>query len=651
MGKKKNYKRIKKLIFLSGVVLSLSVSFSSFRALASSRGMEAGQEDGMKRFLKADGKVLKNGKGEVVTLRGTNIGGWQLMEGWMCPTNAVDQKTTIETFTERFGKEKAEELIKVYEKHWWQEDDFNNIAELNFNVLRLPISYLNLLDEEGLLREDTLSTYDLFVDECEKRGIYVILDLHAAPGSQNGRDHSGDTSGSKLYKEEKYQDVTVSLWEQLAEHYKGNPNIAGYDLLNEPEGDEVERAPWGATQIPFYDRLYKAIRAIDPDHLIILGAIWEPSNMPDPSEYGWENVMYEYHYYGWDGTDDSEKQRSFTNAKVQNDDRMNFDVPVLVGEFTLFDKLQSWEYALNTYEEHGWSWTTWTYKTVEYGNWGIYTSKKSDTPDVDIHNDSAEVIEEKWSKIDTKTSFSQNKYLFDLLRVMADKDEGNKNLRKWYQNLEGDITLRAGREAEAELVSGSEVTGAMGDDKILRLTLTGNDYDATEISRNVCISPSIRNSVDATGMDYLIINTFVRQGKKPLYVTLVDKEGNTWSSFTSTAATPVPHRWEKLFLDISNAKIDKSAIIEIRVGTNLTGTYYFNDIYFAQSYGDKIPTETVEEMKLDMGESGVILDWVEEVDGNKIELKPRMLGIILGAVAFITGILSVVFIMLKKRKK
>lgn len=375
----------------------------------------------MKRFLKAVGTQIRDnfGTGEVVTLRGTNLGGWQVMEGWMCPTDALDQKTAIKVLTERFGSVTAEELIKTYEAAWWQEQDFDYLKDLNFNVIRLPISYLNLLDEEGRLRKDTLATYDWFVEECGRRDIYVILDLHCAPGSQNGRDHSGDTSGSKLFHDDYDQDLTVSLWEQLATHYKGNATIAGYDLLNEPEGDERERSPWGAIQFPFYHRLYQAIRAVDPDHMIILEAIWDPIDMRHPSEYGWENVMYEYHCYGWDGIDDIEQQKRFTDSKEVMIAQAAYPVPVLIGEFTLFSQPASWDYALELYNRNGWSWTTWTYKTVEYGNWGIFNSRKEDTPDVNIHSDSAETIREKWSRTGTDTSFHKNTVLYELLKKYA----------------------------------------------------------------------------------------------------------------------------------------------------------------------------------------------------------------------------------------
>jgi hypothetical protein len=606
--------------------------------------MNSKSDKSQERFLKADKKVLRNraGKGEIVTLHGTNVGGWQVMEAWMCPTNAIDQKTTIATLTERFGKVKAEELIKIYEQTWWQESDFDQVKELNFNVLRLPISYYNLLDENGLLREDTLATYDWFVKECEEREIYVILDLHAAPGSQNGRDHSGDKSGSTLYTDEKAQDLTVSLWEQLAAHFTGNPTIAGYDLLNEPEGTEVQRAPWGDLQLPFYDRLYKAIRAIDPEHLIILNAVWEPTNMPSPAVYGWENVMYEYHYYCWDGTDNAITQRNFTASKVTNNNRAGHEVPVLIGEFTLFDKLQSWEHALNVYEENGWSWTTWTYKTVDQGSWGIFNSKNSTTPKVNIYIDSAETIADKWSKVGTEESFTKNQYLYDLLRVMADQEVAQKDQRKWFQNVTTDVLLRAGTDAKAELVSGSETHSGNEDTKVICLTVTGAERMPTATSRNVCIPPVTRNSVNATGMNYLILPAYVRQGNRAINVTLVDKNGDTWSDFTAKEAMPLAYQWEKIFLDISKASIDLSAIIEIRIGANVPGSYYFDDIYFAESYADPLPIETLEQQKLDMGVTGTIKDW-EKIPGASEEnqevgkRKHISLAVIAAALAIVTG--------------
>ncbi len=570
-----------------------------------------------KLFLKADGKVLRNdaGKGEEVVLRGTNIGGWQVMEAWMCPTTAADQRTAIAVLTERFGKEKADELFRIYEEAWVTEQDFDNFKELNFNVVRLPLSCYRLLDEEGRLRADTMAALDWFVEECGKREIYVILDLHAAPGSQNGKDHSGDTSGSILFTDEASQQQTISLWEQLAQHYRGNPVIAGYDLLNEPEGAESERHPWGGVQLPFMDRLYRAIRAVDPDHIIIFNAIWDPAHMPKPSEYGWENVMYEYHYYGWDGIGDAVAQRKFTDSKVVNDRQAGFDVPVLVGEFTLFEKLNSWAYALKVYEENGWSWTTWTYKTVDQGSWGIYNSTAGTTPKVDIYNDSEEKIRSKWSKVGTAESFQKNRTLFDLLRVAAagkntTVKDASAGAGRWFQNAElGGMALRAGTDASADIVPASKIRSDAENGQVIQLVVEGAERRPTATSRNVCITPAIRDSVDTTGLDYLLFDAYVPKGNQALQVTLADKDGRTWSSFTSAQVMPSAYGWEKLYLDMTDADIDRTAIIEIRIGANYMGTYYFDNIYFADSYAAPLPEETAEEMALDKGVKGTVTDW------------------------------------------
>lgn len=627
-----------------------SGSAAAYKAWAD-KPAEDGQVYDMERFLKADGKVLRNrfGQGDVVTLKGTNIGGWHVMESWMCPVDSVDQITTIKVLTERFGKEAAEDLLKIYEDNWLTEKDFDYMSELNFNVLRIPISYLNLLDEDGLLRSDTLARLDWAVEECAKRGIYVILDLHAAPGSQSGRDHSGDTSGSILYKDAASQEICISLWVQLAEHYKGNPNIAGYDLLNEPEGDEQERIGWGPVQLPFYDRLYRAVREVDADHLIIIEAIWNATDMPDPSVYGWENVMYQYHFYGWDGIDDVQKQRAFINSKITLDKKTNFNVPVLIGEFTLFEKLQSWEHALSIYEELGWSWTTWTYKTVEMGSWGIFNSKKTTTPVVRITTDSYEVIADKWSKVSTELSFSKNTYLFDLLRVSADKEAAKNDIRRWFRSTEIETKLysskksekyRVGGDAAAELVSMAEISVTATEEKVIKLTTTDNSFTGP-LLRNVCISPTIRDSVDTTGMDYCLIELNVRQTTKGLFVSFVDKDGEVWSRGISNHTPAVNGKWEKLMIDISDMDIDRSSICEIRIGAQEIGTYYIGNVYFAQSYSDPLPMEREEQMNNSMGVKGTLTDWSKE---DRFSLQS-----IITVVSICIAIAAVIYFIIKKK--
>jgi hypothetical protein len=363
--------------------------------------------------------------------------------------------------------------------------------------------------------------------------------------------------------------------------------------------------------------------------------------------------MYEYHYYCWDGTDNAVTQNSFTDSKVVNDKHAGHEVPVLIGEFTLFDQLSSWEYALKTYEENGWSWTTWTYKTVDQGNWGIFNSKNSATPKVNIQNDSYEEIKEKWSKVDTATSFTKNKYLFDMLKTMADPEKAKANPRKWYQDVSEEVTLRAGTDAVVNRVSGREVVSDQRDGFVISLTVTGTEQRPTATSRNVAISPLVRNSVNAAGLDFLTFWVHSTQGGRALHVTLVDKNGATWSEYTEPEAMPTAYRWEKIFLDISKATVDTSAIIEVRIGVNVPGTYYFDDLYFAGSYSDLIPTETKDAMMGDMGVLGTITDW-EDVPVSSVTPKEEpvhaapliLITVVLSLISVV--ILILVIVMTKK---
>lgn len=366
--------------------------------------------DEVSPFLKVDGEVIRNnyGGGDIVQLKGTNIGGWLVMEEWQCPTNAVDQITMIETLTERFGEEKAWELINAYQDSWFTEEDMIVLKEEGVNCLRLPITYFEMCNDDGSLKESAFDRLDWFVETAAKYEIYVMIDMHGAFGSQNGKDHSGDTTIANVgnfYGNEENIQKTIDLWEEIARRYNGNEWVAGYDLLNEPSAV-------GTEQFEVYDRIYDAIRAIDQDHIIYIQAIWEPTHLPDPDYYDWENIVYEYHFYGWNVEKDAEGQKAFIESKVEYLKQTDFGVPVFVGEFTFFSNMKSWEYGLDIFDEQGWSYTSWTYKVAGDGSsWGMYTMPKNDNTSVDIYNDSYETILEKW----TTFNFTRNDDVADIL--------------------------------------------------------------------------------------------------------------------------------------------------------------------------------------------------------------------------------------------
>ena len=172
-------------------------SFENYGQTSEENYMERDLTISEKPFLKAAGKVLRDdfGNGELVQLKGTNVGGYLLQEFWMTvgayTANVTAEEDVYRVLTERFGKDEAMRLVKLYQENFFTEEDFDYCRELGMNCLRLPFWYRNIVDENGEPYADWFELFDRFVENAGKRGIYVILDMHGAPGSQNGSDHSG----------------------------------------------------------------------------------------------------------------------------------------------------------------------------------------------------------------------------------------------------------------------------------------------------------------------------------------------------------------------------------------------------------------------------------------------------------------------------
>lgn len=544
-------------------------------------------------FLKTDGKDLRNnfGSGDQVMLRGTNVGGWLVMEDWMTPVNSPDQKTTIDTLTDRFGEEKAADLINVYQDHYWQASDFDYVKEEGMNVLRLPFTYFEMLNDDGSLKSTAFDRLDWFIEEAEKRELYVILDLHGAPGSQNGKDHSGDIShpdGGNLYGNEENMNKTEFLWTKIAERYKGNEWIAGYDILNEPEGAQ------DAEQFEFYDRLYKSIREVDKDHIIYFEAIWNPTDLPNPEIYQWENIVYSYHFYGWDDTDSFHAQKKFTDSKVPMVNEMtNYNVPLLVGEFTLFNNVQSWEYALDVYEEQQWHYTTWTYKvTGEGSSWGIFTG---DPPKVDIYNDSEQEIREKWSEVGTNTSYIRNNYIADTLRNYSSPSSrvsDDRILITDFENIDTNLKFDTGTHAKAQLDNSNTSSGEAS----LKLTVTDDtNIDEQYVSIKATENQKINiDDKESTFPKYLVLDIF--NGTSDLqtaYITFIDNKGKKISTWTHKHTPALDNAWSKIPLLLSTVEgdIDKNNIVEIRIAMEQMGVYNIDNIFIGQSFANELPED------------------------------------------------------------
>ncbi|WP_435164092.1 cellulase family glycosylhydrolase [Paenibacillus glycanilyticus] len=439
---------------------------------------------GASDFLKTNGKQIKNnnGNGSVVSLHGTNLGGWMMEENWMSPLGGTDEWTVRGTLINRFGSSAVDSLKDSYQDLWIQASDLDTIKSMGLNFIRVPIYWENMMNRDGTMKSDAVSfgNLDWLVSNAQSRGLYVLLDLHGVPGNMNGWQSGGREGANELWSNTTYQNWVVQLWQRIATHYKGNPTIAGYDLLNEPVSNN------GSLSISqMYDRLYKAVRAIDPDHMIYVEAFGYWNNIVAPSTYGWTNVVYEVHSYDWNDTDWNSQNNSINQwfsdmIWHQN----NWNVPVYSGEFTLFTHNDLWEKWLSGLDALDVSWTNWSYKVTSGGNWGLYQNNTNPFPNVS--SDSIATMQSKLSKF-TTNNFTPNTTLINMFKAYA-KLNAPSSLQAKANNLyvtaenTGDSPLVANRTSVGTWEKFIVVTNADG--TVSFLSLANNKYVSADLNNN-----------------------------------------------------------------------------------------------------------------------------------------------------------------------
>jgi aryl-phospho-beta-D-glucosidase BglC (GH1 family) len=380
-------------------------------------------------FLATNGTLIRDGHGtgDPVLLQGTNLGGWLVTEGWMTPRDSSglpDDYSARQTLIDRFGAAIADNLINTYEDAWVTAQDLDNIKALGMNVIRLPFWYRNLENEDGSWRADAFDRMDWLVSNAWARGIYTILDFHGVVGGQSTAEHTGRVRPTaEFWSSSSDQQRTIDIWQQIAAHFQGNPGVAGYDLINEPIGAPSQITLWNT-----YDRFYQAIRAVDPDHMVIMEGTWNQWDwdmLPNPALFGWTNVVYEMHEYQWGSTNDPNGVRAGTDRQV-NDflAHQSWNVPCYVGEFNDFgpgsDPTGVWQYAVQQFQNHNMSWSTWSYKATHGSgsdSWGIYDRLRTPPPIPNLQTDSAETIAGDWSAWSTDNAFAINPMLEAALSV------------------------------------------------------------------------------------------------------------------------------------------------------------------------------------------------------------------------------------------
>jgi len=315
-------------------------------------------------LLKTHGQAIVNESLDTITLRGMGLGGWMLQEGYMLHTTefASAQHQIKQKINELIGEERTELFYDAWLANHCTKRDIDSLKAWGFNSVRLPMHY-NLytlpIEDEAVPGENTwldkgFQMTDSLLNWCEENEMYLVLDLHAAPGGQ-GYDQAisdYDTSKPSLWESVANRDKTVALWKRLAERYKDEPWIAGYDLLNETNWD----IPGGQALSRIYKEITDSIRTVDQDHIIFIEGNWFANDFTGLTPPWDDNLVYSPHKY-WSINDQASLQWVL-------DIRNNYKVPLYLGESG--ENSNVWfQEAIGLLEDHGIGWAWWPLKKIE----------------------------------------------------------------------------------------------------------------------------------------------------------------------------------------------------------------------------------------------------------------------------------------------
>ena len=314
-------------------------------------------------FLSTNGKAIVNANGDTVILKAMNLGGWMLIEPYQI------QAAGFASAQWEF-EEKVEQLIGTVEKdnflnNWYanhvRKIDIDSLASWGFNAIRLPMHY-NLftlsIQEEPVAGQNTwlskgFEMTDSLVSWCKQNNMYVILDLHAAPGGQGGNTGISDYNPAfpSLWESIDNKNKTFSLWRKIAEHYVNEPAIAGYDFLNEVNWN------LGTNELRnFYTQLTDSVRSVDQNHILFIEGNWYANDFSGLTPPWDSNMVYSPHKY-W-----SENYPADIQWVI--DIRNAWNVPLWFGESG--ENSNVWfRDAIRLIEDHDIGWAWWPMKKLE----------------------------------------------------------------------------------------------------------------------------------------------------------------------------------------------------------------------------------------------------------------------------------------------
>jgi endoglucanase len=174
-------------------------------------------------------------------------------------------------------------------KQIFNEEDIDLLVKAGFDHIRLPVDEVQLFNEDMSLNEETLSILHNTIDNCLKRGLKVVFDLHII------RSHHFLDEHAALWSNVAEQDKLVDMWRVIQQQLYCYPvTEVAYELLNEAVAPDDEQ--WAALML----RIVEMIREKEHDRVIVLGANMQNNaahvkNIRVPQDD--RNIMLSFHFY------------------------------------------------------------------------------------------------------------------------------------------------------------------------------------------------------------------------------------------------------------------------------------------------------------------------------------------------------------------
>ncbi|MDO6474125.1 RICIN domain-containing protein [Alteromonas sp. 1_MG-2023] len=291
-------------------------------------------------FVSTQGNKIVDEQGNELFLSGINLGNWLVWEGYLMMGD-FNYRTHTQFFNELAGalgsSDKAAEFEYQWRLNYVDEQAIADLKGLGFNSVRVPFNY-NLFWWNNQLRDNGFEYFDRLIEWCRKYDMYVLLDMHGAPGYQNPGDHADNVNSnasqprdSVTFWDGNNVQIAATIWRHIANRYKDEPVVWGYDLINEPvpqDGREYEL-------LPSFITMRNAIREVDNNHIIVAEGSWWGSDLSKIDwsngdtqartgiNYKWDDkLVYQIHHYG--PVADTKGRENITN---------NLNIPLIIGEY------------------------------------------------------------------------------------------------------------------------------------------------------------------------------------------------------------------------------------------------------------------------------------------------------------------------------